>query len=278
MNLATLFLYRDEKDEAGLRYAMQLAKHLEAPLEVFCALPDPSNVYAYSTPEFAIGISTHVSRQIIEEQETAVADSKAICDRLAGEEGLAADRVTFTHKTGYPPRVAEDIAPLTDALIFPRAASKAGHALSGACEHVLMDCALPVVVSGSEPSAKGAAIVAWDGSEEAARAVRLHLPLLQAADRIIIAQGDKGLGRQSGRPSQPPEVLQAWLKSKGMEAGISALSGPVGKGLLELAESTGASLIVSGAYGHSRAGEYLFGGVTRTLMHAEKAPALALCH
>ena len=38
----------------------------------------------------------------------------------------------------------------------------------------------------------------------------------------------------------------------------------------------GATLIVAGAYGHSRLGERLFGGTSRRLLEANQAPALAL--
>ena len=278
MTVKAIFLHRDETDDVGLVFAARLAQLMGLPLHAVCALPDPSNVYAYSTPEFAIGVTTAVSREIIASQETAVADSKAAFDRIVQEVGLTGLETGFFHKTGFPPQVAAEEALLADALVVPRAAAKRGHALSGACEHVLMDNGLPVIVAGSSARAAGPIILAWDGSEQAARSVRFHLSIIRRMERVIIAQNSDTLKGRFRGEAHSPDALQAWLKQKGVESEINALSGHVGHALLDLAVTENASLIVAGAYGHSRAGEYLFGGVTRTLMHAESAPALALCH
>ena len=40
----------------------------------------------------------------------------------------------------------------------------------------------------------------------------------------------------------------------------------------------GAQLLVMGAFGHSRVREYLFGGVTRSMLEMRHGPALLLAH
>ncbi|MEO1474908.1 MAG: universal stress protein [Pseudomonadota bacterium] len=276
MSVSTMFLYGDKSDEAALVYAARLAKLLVQPLRVVASVPDPSNVYAYSMPEFSMGFSTQLSRQIIEEQETVIAESRAAFKRVSEAEALVEDRATFLHRAGYPTQAAAEEALLTDAFVFPRAAARGGHALSSACEHILMDRALPIIVSGSDPRVQGPVIIAWDGSEQVARSVRLHLPVFRHIGEVTIAHKDEGSAR-SGEASVPAH-LQQWLQEKGISVETKALSGHVGHGLLDLAKQHDAAMIVSGAYGHSRAGQYLFGGVTRTLMQADEAPALALCH
>jgi nucleotide-binding universal stress UspA family protein len=47
-----------------------------------------------------------------------------------------------------------------------------------------------------------------------------------------------------------------------------------GEVLLSYAADLGADLIVAGGYGHSRARELIFGGVTRTLIAEMTAPVL----
>ena len=47
-----------------------------------------------------------------------------------------------------------------------------------------------------------------------------------------------------------------------------------GEALLSYAADLGADLIVAGAYGHSRARELVFGGVTQTLIAEMTAPVL----
>ncbi len=51
-------------------------------------------------------------------------------------------------------------------------------------------------------------------------------------------------------------------------------SGEVGTLLIETAKQLKAQYLVMGAYGHSRAREYLFGGVTRSLLNDSPIPLL----
>ncbi|MEL7480807.1 MAG: universal stress protein [Pseudomonadota bacterium] len=278
MSIVTLFARRDETDDAGLSYAANLAATLERPLKAISALPDASSVYSYSAPEFAIGVSTVVAKEIVEAQENLLRDSRAAFDRIVAASDLQAGTATFEERAGFPADVAGDEATLADAIVFPRAAAKPGHGLSPACEHVMMDASLPLVIAGTDGRVAGPVLVAWDGSDESARAVRGFFPLMASLGKVIIAQNESQLGRAAKRASHDPARLQDWLKAKGIASERAALNGQVGEGLLTLAENMKAALIVSGAYGHSRAGERLFGGVTRTLLTADQAPALALCH
>ena len=93
---------------------------------------------------------------------------------------------------------------------------------------------------------------------------------------VIIAQNSKDAERDGVRPSSAPGSLADWLKRRGTKARTESLEGEVASALLALASGTGATMLVAGAYGHSRIGERLFGGTSRRLLHAEDAPALAL--
>jgi nucleotide-binding universal stress UspA family protein len=48
----------------------------------------------------------------------------------------------------------------------------------------------------------------------------------------------------------------------------------VGRFLLSQAEAFRADLVVMGAYGHSRLTEWVFGGVTRTVLREARLPVL----
>jgi len=57
---------------------------------------------------------------------------------------------------------------------------------------------------------------------------------------------------------------------------IDQFDGNIGERLLQGAQ--GVDLLVAGAYGHSRLREFVFGGVTRTLLAATDGPAMLLAH
>ena len=127
----------------------------------------------------------------------------------------------------------------------------------------------------------GVAVIAWDGSPEAGRAVRSALPLLHQAKRVAIVQCPHGL-KPLLQDAARPERLTHFLSLHGIAAAAVAIaegrSGGEGECLLEAAKAQEADLLVAGAYGHWRLFETLFGGATRSFLDAESGPNLFLAH
>jgi len=170
--------------------------------------------------------------------------------------------------------------PLADLVVVAQSTAASEHHWGGPLSDALMEARTPVLVARSAiPFADRPAAVAWDGSFEAARAVRAALPLLASASEVMILQDPANL--QAGRRAQAdPERLKRYLQRRGpCVSQIVEVSGrPVSQALLEAAQSAGAALLVAGAYSHSRLKETLFGGVTRDLLHAASGPHLLLAH
>ncbi len=118
-------------------------------------------------------------------------------------------------------------------------------------------------------------LVAWDGSREAARAVADALPLLQRARHVGIE-----IVSTHGQHAHASEGIDvaAWLEGHGVRASFSTTPHPIGVGtgatLLNLVCDLHADLLVMGAYGHARARERVFGGVTRTMLESMTVPML----
>jgi nucleotide-binding universal stress UspA family protein len=115
------------------------------------------------------------------------------------------------------------------------------------------------------------AVVAWNGSAEAAQALRLALPLLSEVGQVHVVEvceADGGLS--SGE-------AVTWLARKGVAAEQHewpAKGRRVSVALLHAAAELGAGLLVMGAYGHSRLRETVLGGVTRDLIGMTTLPLL----
>ena len=110
----------------------------------------------------------------------------------------------------------------------------------------------------------GPAVVAWNRSFEAANALRAALPMLKQASAVHIVTVDEDKDFDFP-PLSPSEYLsrhdvhaEMIRETKGTQS--------VDDRLVASAQSLGASYLVMGAYGHSRAREMLFGGVTRNLL------------
>lgn len=108
-------------------------------------------------------------------------------------------------------------------------------------------------------------VVGWKNTREGRRAVGDALPFLRRARRVILASVDEGSSEDKDSARNAVERLAG----HGVEAGCEFLpaGGSAGRALLDLARNVGSDLLVAGAYGHSRAREWVFGGVTQHLLN-----------
>jgi len=78
-----------------------------------------------------------------------------------------------------------------------------------------------------------------------------------------------------GHGDVPAADIALHLARHGVKAEAAHTAGgeiPDGQAVLSYAADIGADLIVAGAYGHSRAREFIFGGVTQTLLREMTVP------
>jgi len=155
-----------------------------------------------------------------------------------------------------------------------------GHQVPGVVrdlpEYVMLNVARPVLIvpyAGQCQRFDGKALIAWDASLEAARALGNALPLLRHASSVTVAQFNAGNGAELAAESAD---LLAWLGRHGIEAQVFEQRTAIDEGnaLLSLAADRQAELIVMGGYGHTRFRELLLGGVTKTVLESMTAPVL----
>lgn len=143
-------------------------------------------------------------------------------------------------------------------------------------DQLVLECGRPVLGLPivDRPGRLGdRAMVAWDGSREAARALHDALPFLQEASSVTVVAID--IDRTS--PLSPDKVAEH-LGRHGVRATIDAsfdMKLPIGEEILSRVEREEIDLLVAGAFGHSRVRERLFGGASRTLLHQMMVPVLA---
>ena len=146
-------------------------------------------------------------------------------------------------------------------------------------EEIAIGTARPVLVipyAGSFENVGKRALVAWDGSREAIRAVNDALPLLGEAETVtVVAVRPREAELERRRASL--DRIVAHLQRHGLaarheesvQAGIA-----VSDVLLSRASDLGADLIIAGVYHHSQLREALVGGVSRDLLDHMTVPVL----
>lgn len=106
--------------------------------------------------------------------------------------------------------------------------------------------------------------VAWKDTREARRAVADALPLLNMAENVIIAEvcADEFVTKI--------EDISSYLYRHRIRASCERLQPmqdtSTAECLLQFVQSQKIDMLVAGGYGHSRLGEWIFGGVTRALL------------
>jgi nucleotide-binding universal stress UspA family protein len=112
-------------------------------------------------------------------------------------------------------------------------------------------------------------VVAWKDTREARRAVQDALPLLHRAETIVIAEvceRSDDVGPSQARLRDVAEYLARHHVAAAVAERVRPVDGTALNSLLRLAQDESADLIVAGAYGHTRLGEWIFGGMTQGLL------------
>jgi nucleotide-binding universal stress UspA family protein len=109
--------------------------------------------------------------------------------------------------------------------------------------------------------------IAWKDVREARRAVRDALPFLKQAESVLIVEVSEGAG--DSQALRRLKDVAAYLSRHGVKT-VTERVRPDEVGatdsLLQLLYDENINLVVAGAYGHSRVGEWAFGGATRGLL------------
>jgi nucleotide-binding universal stress UspA family protein len=120
------------------------------------------------------------------------------------------------------------------------------------------------------------AVIAWNRSREAARAVAEALPYLEKSRAVTIVVIDDGiLPKLTGKPG---DELVDYLGHRGIGASVRLANGhgqdPSSTLLGEIGDLK-ADLLVMGGYGHSRVREWLLGGMTYNLLRKSPVSLVA---
>ena len=147
----------------------------------------------------------------------------------------------------------------------------ASHMLAGDLATMVPAPVLALPATAAMINLDAPVMIAWNGSLEAANALRQSVPLLGDASSVVLVT----VGADEGRIDA--EDALRYLSRHGVHAILRAEERggvSVEEALERTARDLEAGLIVMGAFGHSRLRETFFGGVTRYLLDAAHTPLL----
>lgn len=256
-----------DADHRVLQAGALIAGRFEAELAAIYLPPDPAELTPWLGEGFVGGVQAGALESL---REAAIEGERAAS---AAFDALAYPRKSFLALNSPVWRSAAIECRMADLVVFDDASAKGRGPLAESFQQILMEERAATFVARTGQNPFGTAVVAWDGGEPASRAARRAVPLLRQASRVIIVGAPVG-----DRPCRL-EQLQAYYEARGLEAQTRPLerTHDIAPALVKAAHDEGAGLLVAGAFGRSRLREFVFGGTTRALLHAER-PSLFLAH
>lgn len=278
MAIKDVIVHLDTQDPTGAgghrqSYAISMAAALDAHLTGVALALEPM------IPPMVMG---EVPAGVIETQrkrmiETAEAALKAF-DEEASRAGVKYEGRIIAALEGSAANALAHQIRTADLAVLGQVEPKDGFPLRNLLiEEALFESGRPVLIVpyiGGTTFKLDRAVVAWDGSREAARAVHEALPLLHGSKEVEILIVDAGStedAREAGAD------LARHLARHGLDVELKTVpSGDidVANAILAFVGDTRPDLVVMGGYGHSRLREFLMGGATRGMLQSMTSPVL----
>ena len=266
MKSVLLHIQDDDGLEARLQVALAIARASGGHLT--CMHVTPMSAFVGFEPFGGAYAMTELFNQL-EEHETAM---RARIEAHMGKEDVA---WSYERQTSDPVSALVNHGALADLIVVGRSqpSQSSAYRPMAIIGQMLNSSHTPLLVCSKDQKRfdpLGTAVVAWNGSFEAANALRAALPLLKQASAVHIVTVDEdkdfdfpplGASEYLSRHDVHAEMIR---ETKGTQS--------VDERLVGTAQSLDACYLVMGAYGHSRAREYLFGGVTRSLLEECSLP------
>lgn len=264
--MKTVLLYANEDVgfESRLEAALDVARAFDG--HIACVQATPFESYVVGDPFGGVYALTTALDAIRDAED---AHRRRVEARLASE-GISWDWLRYD---GAPALAVADRSSLCDLVVLSLPGRADGKTVSMLGETAIKIRA-PVLAMPQESRALdcfGPAVMAWNGSPEAAHALRLTVPMLARASLVHIVTVTE---EKTGFPATDAcEFLSRHgIASELREWVLSERS--VAEALFDAAQSLKAGYVAMGAYGHSRLRETALGGTTREMILRGSVPLL----
>jgi nucleotide-binding universal stress UspA family protein len=273
--LGEIVVFIDGRTESAgiLEFAGILAQEQGARLISVFMQPEPTVTPAET---FARGKGMHSVIEVHRAQlERIEADYRALFEDIVRRHGIRSEWKSL-------PYLSSEVgvhAYYADLVVIARPES-AGQTAGppGLAESLVLSSGRPIIVLPPRGTVSRIRriLVAWNATRESIRAVADALPLLVKAEAVEVLVVDHQR-HPAGHSQEPGADIARHLARHGVHVEVRRLSSGgknVGHLLLSQAAAFGADLVVMGAYGHSHLREWMFGGVTRTVLYEAGLPVL----
>ncbi|MCG6122543.1 MAG: universal stress protein [Microvirga sp.] len=262
----------DEGSRNALRFALQMGAkygafvtgaHVQAPSQF-------AMQQARWVPEEVLEIVRRADREAVAAVESSFREAVAEIAPGAPHEWFA--------REGSPSLMLARMSRYFDILItgqFKGAISHGGRALQP--EELIRRSGKPMLIVPENYAVrefKEEAVVAWDGSSSAARALSDAMQILETKKTLYLVTVEGGSDERI--PPLEDHDIVAHLRRHSINAERVHLqrTGSVGKTIMDYCAKTDPDVLVMGAFGRAKLGALLFGGVSQYILENQCVPVL----
>lgn len=272
-----------EEAQAVLDAAFSVAQDLGAHVEVLHVRADSKN----AVPLLGEGMSGAMIEEMIDlaEKESSVRAEKArsmfdgACKRhdvpvVETPPGPGGPSAAWVEVTGREDEVTATRGHLADLIVVARPTPDTDVAMRMTLNAAIRETGRPILVvpPGITKVVGKKIAVAWNGSTEAARAVRLASAFLEDADEVFILTAEGGATHACAASQLASYFIWHGISAKTRTFEIGERIG--GEELLRECKEVGADLLMMGAYTQSRVRQIIMGGVTRHVLAEAELPVV----
>lgn len=214
---------------------------------------------------------------VAETQKTLEAEYRQIKDRVARMDCS----VEVRREDAYLGTVEEAAARHAMYCDFTLMQAPKNEFANAAFEGALFGSGRPVLLipeGWSNPAFAKRVVVAWKAKREAARALADAAPFLREAEEVAVVTVD---AKANGEGAGPGRDIAAHLARKNLKVelrNVDGLGRTAEDAILDEVRAFDGDLLVMGGYGHSRAREFIFGGVTRSIARGASPLPVLIAH
>lgn len=272
-NILVAYNGSDSADGA-VRLGLLMAKKYDAHLTGVLVHGMPQ-VLSSATQWLTEGLSaelTTIANRMKEEVYQAITKR---FDALTADAGLG-DRLHWQTVEGSADATLMDLARCFDIILMGEYEAVAGEdQITLHPDMVALQSGRPVLIipKGYEVAELNEhAVLAWDGSRAAARALSDAMLILETKSMVsVLTVGDERLGRGHKGADICDQLGRHGIKAEWVNR---PRKGSIGKTVTGFCKEVGAGLLVMGAYEHSKFSEDLIGGVTNEVLQQSEIPVL----
>ena len=263
-----------DQGDQDLKLAASLGEETGAHISILAlalAAPPPVGAYGAVISDGWLE-ERQADEQRLEERQRAVS-------AFLASRAISADVSSVYTETGSGGTLVGERARYADLTLIGPEILAAGTLKEKVLDGALFSSGKPVLLipEASKATLKPKRVmIAWDSRIEASRAVREARHLLVSANDVHLVLVDP-IADAFHQGAEPGADAAAYLARHGARVTVERLpSGgrSVADVLSRHAVDMGADLLVMGAYGHSRLREFIFGGVTKSMLNKPPVPVL----